>query len=139
MPQKEKDNKILQSIRGKQVAWMSKKLSFVAKNLVANQVIPVSIWYVVSCVNLSLFAMKKVKSLIRNYVWLNQVDGKARAKVAWGNTTCINGGIKILDLETQTIALFTKMLIRGLTPRVELWKVFLCHWVVNLRQSYRGC
>lgn len=63
MPQKEKDHKILQSIRGKQVAWTSKKLSFVAKNLVVNQVILVSIWYVVSCVNLSLFSMKKVKSL----------------------------------------------------------------------------
>lgn len=33
MPQKEKDNKILQSIRGKQVAWMFKKLSFVAKKI----------------------------------------------------------------------------------------------------------
>ncbi len=39
----EKDNKILQSIRGKQVAWRFKKLSFVAKFLVVNQVILASI------------------------------------------------------------------------------------------------
>jgi hypothetical protein len=31
------------------------------------------------------------------------------------------------------------MLVRGLTPIVELWKVFLCYWVVNLRRWYRGC
>ncbi len=76
MPQKEKDNKILQSIKGNEVAWRSKKLSFVAKILVANQVMLVSIWYVVSYVNMSFFAMKKMKSFIRNYVWLSQADGK---------------------------------------------------------------
>jgi hypothetical protein len=90
---------------------------------------------------MSLFAVKKVKSLIRNYVWLNQADGKTRAKVACGTTILplINGGIKILDLEAQTTTLLTKMLIKGLTLRPKIWKVLLCHWVVNLRQSYRGC
>jgi hypothetical protein len=79
--------------------------------------------------------------LIRNYVWLSQADGKTRAKVAWGTTILPlnNGGIKILDLEAQTIALLTKMLVRGLTPRPKLWKVLLCHWVVNLWQLYKGC
>jgi hypothetical protein len=99
------------------------------------------IWYVVSCVNLSLFVVKKMNFFIRNYVWLSQVDREARAKVAWGITILplVNVGIKILDLEAQTTALLTKILVRGLTPRPEHWKVLLCHWVVNLRQSYKGC
>ncbi len=89
----------------------------------------VSIWYITSYVNLSLFAVKKVKSLIRNYVCLSQADVKTKAKVAWGSTILplIDGGIKILDLEAQTITLLTKMLVMGLTPRPKLWKVILCH------------
>lgn len=43
----------------------------------------VSIWYASSCANLSHSNVKKVKTLIRNFVWSCQVDGKARAKVAW--------------------------------------------------------
>lgn len=61
--------------------------------------------------------------------------------MAWGTTIfpLFNGGIKILDLEAQTTTLLAKMLVRGFVPRPKLWKVLLCHWVVNLRQSYKGC
>jgi hypothetical protein len=82
MPQKEKDNKVLQLVRGKLVVWMSKKLSLATRILVANQVILAFVWYVASCINLSLSIVKKVKSLIMNFVWSGQTNGKARAKVA---------------------------------------------------------
>jgi hypothetical protein len=68
MPQKEKDNKIFQSIKGKLTTCRSKNLSLVAKTLVANQVILVFICYVASCADPSFSAMKKVKSFIRDYV-----------------------------------------------------------------------
>jgi hypothetical protein len=69
MLQKENDNKVLQSVRGKLVVWMSKKLSLVARILVANEVILAYVWYVASCIDLSFFVVKKVKNLIRNFVW----------------------------------------------------------------------
>jgi hypothetical protein len=88
-------------MKGKLVIWMFKKLSFVARILVANQVILAFVLYVASCVDLSPFVLKKVKSLIRNFVWLSQANGKARAKVAWDIAILplAKGGIKILEPE----------------------------------------
>jgi hypothetical protein len=139
MPQKEKDNKVLQSMRGKLVIWMSKKLTIVARILVANQVILASIWYVPSCADLSLSIVKTMKSLMKNFVWSGQANGKARAKVAWDIAILplAKGGIKIIDPEAQTIVFLAKMLVRGLTLGPEPWKVLLCHWVHDLKQSYR--
>jgi hypothetical protein len=69
-------------VKGKLIVWMSKKLSLATRILVANQVILAFVWYVASCINLSLSIVKKVKSLIMNFVWSGQTNGKARAKVA---------------------------------------------------------
>jgi hypothetical protein len=44
-----------------------KNLSLVTRILVVNQEILVSIWYVTSCVDLSLFVVKKVKTLIMKF------------------------------------------------------------------------
>jgi hypothetical protein len=65
---------------------MSKKLSLATRILMANQVILAFAWYVASCANLSLFVVKKARNLIKNFVWLGQANGKARAKVSWDTT-----------------------------------------------------
>jgi hypothetical protein len=46
--------------------------------------------------------------------------------------------IKILDLEVQTSTLLVKILIQGLNPRLEPWKILIHHKVDQLRQNYKG-
>lgn len=110
MLQKEKDNKVLQVVRGKLVDWSSKWLSVIGRILVANHVILASVWYIFSCANISLSSLKKVKTLVHNYIWSSKSNNKTRAKVTWDITILplIKGGIKILDLETHTFVLFCK-------------------------------
>ncbi len=61
-----------------------------------------SVWYIASCVDLSLLALEKVKVLVHNFVWFGKIDNQSRAKVAWDIAILplVKDGIKILDLET---------------------------------------
>jgi len=129
MPQGNKDNKIIQKIRGKLAFWSPKPLSMATRILVSNQVILASIWYIASCANISQEVLKKVKALIRNYIWSGNLKKKCRARVAWDSTILpiFHGGIKIFDPEVQAKALLAKMVVRGLTPGSEPWKVLLQH------------
>ena len=79
MPQWDKDHKILQQIRGKLVVWSPKPLFLAVRILVSNQVILASIWYIASCTNISLGALKKVKTLVRNFIWGREPDKRVRA------------------------------------------------------------
>jgi hypothetical protein len=94
-------------------------------------------WYTVSCANIFLSFLKKVKSLVHNFVWSSKANSKAKtkAKVTWDITILplIKVGIKILDIEAQTFALLTKMLIQGFNLRPEPWKIFIHHKVDQLR------
>jgi hypothetical protein len=43
------------------------------------------------------------------------------------------GGVKLLDPITQASSLLAKLLIRGLRPGFEPWKIFLLHRLNNIR------
>ncbi len=92
-----------------------------------------------SCVNLSLSTLKKVKVLLHNFVWSGKTNNQSRAKVAWDTTILplVKGGIKIKNPKTQTTTLLAKVLVKGLNPRLEPWKILLRHKINNLRQSFR--
>jgi hypothetical protein len=70
-------------------------------------------------VNIFLSSLKKVKTLVHNFVWSSKANSKAKAKVAWDATILplTKGGIKILDPKAQTSTLLAKTLIRGFNPR----------------------
>jgi len=71
-------------------------------------------WYIISCVDIFLSSLNKVKTFVCNFVWLGKTNSKAKAKVAWDTTILPwskSPKIKILDLEAQTFTLLVKMLI----------------------------
>jgi hypothetical protein len=87
-----------------------------------------------------LSSLKKVKTLVHNYIWSSKSNNKTKVKVTWDTTIfpLTKGGIKILDLEAHTSILFAKMLIQGFNLLPKPWKIFLHHRVDNLKQNFKG-
>jgi hypothetical protein len=70
----------------------------------------------------------QVQGVVRNFIWSGKATN-ARAKVKWETLVLptSQGGLGIIDPETQSEALLAKLLIRGLEPGGEPWKKFLRH------------
>ena len=65
---------------------------------------------------------------MRNFLWSGS-DGSStsRARVAWQTVILpkTKGGLGIIDPELQSQALLGKLVIRGLTPGEQMWKLLL--------------
>ena len=65
---------------------------------------------------------------MRNFLW-SGTDGSSdtRARVAWQTVILsqADGGLDIIDRELQSQALLGKLVIRGLTPGGQMWKLLL--------------
>ena len=140
VPQQEKDSKMLSQIRKHLFKWSSQKLSLAWRIMIANQVILSSIWYLASCTDLSSKALKLARAMVRNYIWSGKGDYNTSARVKWDTAVLpiVRGGVKILDPQWQTSALLVKLLIRGLSPGYEPWKVLVRFRVRQTKQSRRG-
>ena len=140
IPQQEKDGKMLGQIRKHLHRWAGHKLSLASRIMVANQVILSSIWYLVSCTDLSGNALKLARATVRNYIWSGKEQSCARARVKWATTVLpiVRGGIKILDPQWQSFALLTKLMIQGMSVGYEPWKALVRYRVSQTKQSRRG-
>ena len=117
--------------------WTTKQSSLARRFLNATQAIEGSLWFITWCVDISFKTPKKIRGLIRNYIWSRDAQHKARAKVAW-NTFILPttlGGVKILDLINMSLALLAKFIINGLEPIQAPWKSFFLHHINNLEPS----
>jgi hypothetical protein len=95
--------------------------------LLANQVMLAAIWYLCSCSNISMTALKHSRGMVRNYIWGAKIGKSTRAKVRWNLVIqpIAARGLKILDPTIQASALLTKLIVRGLKPGWEPWKTFV--------------
>ncbi len=66
--------------------------------------------------------------MVRNFIWGGKAT-PARAKVKWDTLTLpiAKGGLGIINPKTQSEALLTKLLVRGLAPGGEPWKELIIH------------
>ena len=73
--------------------------------------------------------MRQVRRLIHNFLWSGQ-DGTTdtRARVRWETIIqpIAEGGLGLIDPEMQCRALLTKLIVRGLFPGNETWKLLFC-------------
>ncbi|MCO5608977.1 hypothetical protein L7F22_063196 [Adiantum nelumboides] len=110
---------VMQFMRRKLCNWFSQHLSLAGRALVTNQVLLASAWYVASYWTLPGEVMRQLRRLIRNFLFGGS-DGThdARARVPWSTVTLptSQGGLGIVDLEKQSPALHTKLIVRGLFP-----------------------
>ena len=70
------------SVKEQLTIWASRQLSLAGRILTVNQVILASSWYLAICLSISDKALRGVKSLVRNFVWLGKKDKKTRARVS---------------------------------------------------------
>lgn len=99
-----------------------------------------SIWFLSSCWAPHVDTVSKVKSLIKNYIWLGEnKERHVKAKVEWDSLIQHQGQgrIKLIDTTVQMQALLTKLLVRGLMPSNSPWRVIIQHHMKSL-QSKRG-
>ncbi|MCO5559779.1 hypothetical protein L7F22_013383 [Adiantum nelumboides] len=119
---------VMQSMRRKLSYWSTQHLSLAGRALVANQVLLASAWYVASCWTLHGGVMRQLRQLIKNFLYGGS-DGThdTRARVCWSTVIMqtSQGGLGIIDPEMQSRALLTKLIVRGLFPGNEPWKMLL--------------
>ena len=65
---------------------------------------------------------------LENFLWSgSNGSGTSEARVAWQTVILpkIEGGLGIINPELQSQALLGKLVIRGLTPGGQMWKLLL--------------
>ncbi|MCO5608458.1 hypothetical protein L7F22_062668 [Adiantum nelumboides] len=114
-------------------------LSLAGRALVANQVLLASAWYVASCWTLHGGVMRQFRQLIRNFLYGGS-DGThdTRARVRWSTVIMptSQGGLGIIDPEMQSRVLLTKLIVRGLFPGNEPWKMLLQSDLATVTPTY---
>ena len=119
---------VLASIRRKLAFWSTARLSLAGRALVVNQVLLATAWYVASCWCFSRSCVAQLRRLVRNFLWCgSDGSGTTRAPVAWQTVILpqAEGGLGVIDLKLQSQALLGKLVIRGLTPGGQTWKLLL--------------
>jgi hypothetical protein len=68
----------------------------------------------------------QIKNTVRNLRWGGK-ETRSKVKTLWNIATLpiILGGMGVIDLTFKAQALFIRVLVRGLTPRLKLWKSFV--------------
>ena len=109
--------------------------------LVANQVILATAWYTASCWMLDRSSIKKLRRLVHNFLWTGSNGTKdMRARISWSTCIlpCSEGGLGIIDLDIQSRALLSKLIICGIFPRNEPRKDFLRQALTQCIPPLRG-
>ena len=114
-------------LRKKIVFWNKQHLSLAGRVIIVNYVLLASIWYVASGWLFARSCMKQVKRLIRNFLWSNNSDHNARAKVSWQTIILptSQGGLGVIDPFTQCKAFISKFIIRSMLPFDNPWQHIL--------------
>jgi hypothetical protein len=134
LPPEANFDKMLSALNGKLINWSTCRLLLAVRILVANQVLLASMWYLAASWNPNPRMCSQVCGVVRNFIWSGKTTN-ARAKVKWEMLVLptSQGGLGIIDSQTQSEALLAKLLIRGLAPGGEPWKELLRHKANQVR------
>ena len=118
---------LLLILRKKLLLWGHAKLSLAGRVVVANHVLLATMWYIASSWMFSKSCIGQIRRLVRNFLWAGEDRDYVRVKVAWTTITTPkhHRGLGIIDPVDQTMALLVKLLVRGLLPGHDPWKLML--------------
>ena len=90
------------------------------------------IWQFMSIASTTLFARScilQVQRLIHNYIWGGKSGQNKRPKVAWEVLITLrrNGGLGLVDPESQCKALLSKFMCRPMLPMQGFWSQLMMH------------
>ncbi len=127
------------TLKGKLINWSHSNLSLAGRILVANKVLLASMWYLAASWNPNPRMCSQVCGGGKE-LYLGGKAAPSRAKVKWDTLTLpiAKGGLGIIDPKTQSEALLTKLLVRGLAPGGEPWKELIGHHADQTKLPIHG-
>ena len=120
--------------------WDSVDISFAGRVLVANQVLLATIWYIASTMLFARSCTLQVQRLIHNYIWGGKTCQNKRPKVAWAVLIAPrrNGGLGLVDPESQCKALLSKFVSRAMLPMQGIWSQLMMHRLSTMSENGRS-
>ena len=135
---KDVDSFLLDKLSKKLVHWSSTKLNPTGRSIVANSVLLSSTFFFFSIWGGSKKGVKKIKSVIMNYVAGGKLQ-RARVRVSWPQ--CCQpknaGGVNLINPEDAVAALMTKWMVKALEPGDSNLHLFL-RYRLSMYQPYAG-
>jgi len=88
-------------------------------------------WCIVACWS-QITRSTQIKNIVCNLIWGGK-ETRSKVKTLWNIATLpiILGGMGVIDLKFEAQALFTRLLVRGLIPRLKIWKSFVSWKIAN--------
>ncbi|MCO5612219.1 hypothetical protein L7F22_066482 [Adiantum nelumboides] len=126
---------VMQSMRRKLCYWSSQHLSLASRALVANQVLLASAWYVAFMLNIARRGHAAVETVDQELP-IRGFSTRARARWSTVIMPTSQGGLGIIDPQMESRALLTKLIVRGLFPGHEPWKMLLQSGLSTVTPTY---
>ena len=103
--------------------WDTTELSLVGRVMIANQVLLSSMWYIASTCLFSRSCLLQIQRLVRNFIWIGRSNNDDRVKVALLTLTTqlFDGGLGLVDQDSQCKALLAKFVVRAMLPTQGIW------------------
>ena len=135
---KDVDSFLLDKLSKKLVHYNTTKLNPTGRSIVANSVLLSSTFFFLSIWGRSRKGVKKIKSVIMNYVAGGKLQ-RARIRVSWQQCcqTKGKGGVNLINSEDAVAALMTKWLTKALEPGDSNLHLFL-RFRLSQYQPYTG-
>ena len=116
------------------------KLSLAGRVMIANQVLLSSMSYIASTCLFSRSCLLQIQRLVRNFIWIGRSNNDARAKVAWLTLTTqfSDGGLGLVDPDSQCKALLANFVVRAMLPAHGILSELLLNRLLNIKPSTWG-
>ncbi|KAH9294882.1 hypothetical protein KI387_038470 [Taxus chinensis] len=121
---------VIQRVEKKISFWLTKHLSLAGKFQVCSKVLAATHVYYSSCWAPSKAAYHRLEKILREFLWANSEGNHGFHRVAW-DVCCTpknTGGLGLINIQLQGVALTTKWIIRSLEGE-ESWKILLRHCI----------
>ena len=75
--------------------------------------------------------------MVQNFIWIERNNNDARAKVAWSilTTQFSDGGLGLVDPDSQCKALLAKFVVRAMLPTQGLWSKLCLNQLFDIKPS----
>ena len=97
-------------------------------------------WYIASTCLFSRSCLLQIQRMVRNFIWIGRSNNDARAKVAWSTLTTqfSDGGLGLVDPDSQCKAFLAKFVVRAMLPGQGIWSNFLLNRLFDMKPSMGG-
>ncbi len=117
---------IIKKMRAIIALWKRRNLSIQGRSLVAKSLILSKIWYIATNQVIPIEVLKEIKDIVYEYIWEGK---KAPVRHLLASLEKEEGGIKVLNLETQIQALLSKWIGQLLSSEPKKWRCIVTWFI----------